>query len=110
MSSVRSKEIKEPRYLKWAVKSMKCPFSSSSILLVVGEAQYLSSLCSAVMVLKVSGRDLVRAVHSWFIEAWSSISLHVSLVGSVLSVSEVVCIIGGSVCDSRLVGEFDPLV
>ncbi len=39
MSSVRSKEMKEPRYLKWAVKSMKAPSSSMLILLVIGEFQ-----------------------------------------------------------------------
>ena len=49
-SSVRSKEMCEPRYLKWAVKSMKDPSSEMVILFVLGEFQYSSSLCFCVMV------------------------------------------------------------
>ena len=62
LSSVKSNETKEPRYLKWAVKSMKDPLSSSSIPSVIGEFQYIFSLCSAVMVLKVRGRFLALAI------------------------------------------------
>lgn len=62
MSSVRSKEMKDPKYLKWAVNLMKDPSSSSIILAVVGSCQYSASRCSAVMVLNVSGcfRALAR--------------------------------------------------
>ena len=56
MSSVRSKEMKEPRYLKWAVKSMNAPLSSRVIRSVVGDCQYRASRCCLVIVLNVSGR------------------------------------------------------
>ena len=39
LSSVRSKEMSDPRYLKWAVKSMKEPSLSILSLLVMGEFQ-----------------------------------------------------------------------
>ena len=45
MSSVRSKDMKEPRYLKWAVKLMNAPLSSSAIRSVVGDCQYKVSRC-----------------------------------------------------------------
>ena len=44
LSSVRSKEMNDPRYLKCAVKSIK-DSSSMWILFVVGESQYSCSLC-----------------------------------------------------------------
>jgi len=49
LSSVRSKEMYEPRYLKWAVKS-KNEVSSMWALLVFGDCQYRSSRCCWVMV------------------------------------------------------------
>ena len=55
MSSVRSKDMKDPRYLKCAVKSMKDPSLSSRILSVFGDCQYSSSRCIMDMVQKVRG-------------------------------------------------------
>ena len=55
MSSVKSKDMKDPRYSKCAVKSMKDPSSSSRILLVSGDCQYSSSRWVVDMVQKVRG-------------------------------------------------------
>ena len=84
MSSVRSKDMKDPRYLKCAVKSMKDPSLSSRILSVFGDCQYSSSHCIMDMVQKVRGwfcfvdLPMLRS----FSGESSSNSLDVSEVGS----------------------------
>ena len=84
MSSVRSKDMNDPRYLKCAVKSMKDPSSSSRILLVFGDCQYSSSRCFADMVQKVRGwfRFVDLPMLSSFGGKSSSNSSGVSDVGS----------------------------
>ena len=88
MSSVRSKEMYDPRYLKWAVKSMNDSLSSRSILFVISDCQYRFSRCFMVMVQKVSG--LVRCLGCVRMDSCcvgsSSNSSVVSMVGSSLVV------------------------
>ena len=69
-SSVRSNEMNVPRYLKWAVKSMKELLSARWMRLVFGEFQYSFSRCCWVMVENVSFLCW-RAVWFW-IRALSS--------------------------------------